>query len=330
MSRLFSIATYALIISSSAFGQTVTNGNFNLANYGWSCNPEVNYETVYGGSNFNLVAEVDEANALCQTISGFTVGSRYRLRLKVSRRTTCGPAQQRMRITVSNSALNVTVSRNGTAYNLTEESFEFTATSTSHVLNFVTLTEGTCNLLVDDIRIQLVSGLPVELTAFDAKAEEDVAKLSWTTASEFRNDYFTVERSQDGKNWENIATVKGVGTTEEEWNYAFDDPNPYRGISYYRLWQTDFDGTTEMLGVRSVNFDEADELQIFPNPAKEQVTVTVDDFTVIRLFDSMGKEITDRVAMESSNSGIVLTLTDLAPGMYWVQTLEGSREFIKE
>ena len=79
--------------------------------------------------------------------------------------------------------------------------------------------------------------------------------LDWITASEFNNDYFTVEHSGDGINFESIANVHGAGTSSIYHYYETTDENPLEGQSYYRLKQTDFDGKYSFSKIRSVVTD---------------------------------------------------------------------------
>jgi hypothetical protein len=96
--------------------------------------------------------------------------------------------------------------------------------------------------------------LPIELGSFTAFHNTQEVELYWTTISEENNDYFTVQRTLDGRNFEDIGLVMGAGTTQEMQDYAFIDHNPYDGTSYYRIRQTDYDGVysySEVLAVRN-------------------------------------------------------------------------------
>ncbi len=84
--------------------------------------------------------------------------------------------------------------------------------------------------------------LPIELTAFKGTCKTDKAYLSWTTASETNNDYFTIEKAVDGVTFSPIATIPGSGTSSQPNNYSYTDENAFIGFAYYRLKQTDFDG----------------------------------------------------------------------------------------
>ncbi len=114
--------------------------------------------------------------------------------------------------------------------------------------------------------------LPVELLSFNASINEFTVTLAWQTASELNNDYFTLLRSVDGINYKEIGKVDGSGTTNEAYEYEYVDEHPMPGISYYRLTQTDFDGTTELLGTVPVNFAlDGSALRAYPNPFSDGV-----------------------------------------------------------
>jgi hypothetical protein len=83
--------------------------------------------------------------------------------------------------------------------------------------------------------------LPIELSSFSGSILDRSVELKWATASETNNDYFTIEKSDDGINFTIAGYVDGSGNSNTMKDYNFYDNNPYQ-ISYYRLKQTDFDG----------------------------------------------------------------------------------------
>ncbi|MFN3556063.1 MAG: LamG-like jellyroll fold domain-containing protein [Bacteroidales bacterium] len=113
--------------------------------------------------------------------------------------------------------------------------------------------------------------LPVELLSFSATVEGKAVRVQWITASELNNDFFTVERSSDGVVFEPIGFVAGSGTTSERRHYSLVDEQPLTGISYYRLRQTDFDGTSVVSAMVAVQIrqDVQALMQVFPNPVRE-------------------------------------------------------------
>ncbi len=90
--------------------------------------------------------------------------------------------------------------------------------------------------------------LPVELVEFHGSYMPGFNSLSWSTSTERDNDYFSIERTIDGSIWEVIATIPGSGTTTETSYYSYDDYNFIQDeLNYYRLTQTDYDGTRKVL-----------------------------------------------------------------------------------
>ena len=120
--------------------------------------------------------------------------------------------------------------------------------------------------------------LPIELLSFDANKNQDEVLLNWVTANEINNDYFDIQRSDDGVNFTSIGTVKGAGSVQSESTYSFTDKVPNRN-NYYRLMQVDFDGKNYFSELRYVAFEE-DQLGSFtayPNPFSNSISLTVVD-----------------------------------------------------
>lgn len=118
--------------------------------------------------------------------------------------------------------------------------------------------------------------LPIELMSFTAEPDGEQVKLEWATAVEIENDYFTIERSVDGLGFDSIGYMNGAGNSSIQRDYLMYDPQPLTGTSYYRLKQTDFDGTYTYSAIQAVNFTgEMTELtlQVYPNPSQGQMYV---------------------------------------------------------
>lgn len=116
--------------------------------------------------------------------------------------------------------------------------------------------------------------LPVELIYFNADCTGEEVQLTWETASELNSMAFYLEKSVDGELWELVTEVEAAGTTNSNTTYAYTDRSPSAGVSYYRLVQEDFDGTSEIFGPVSVNceFEEKD-IKLFPNPSNNFFTL---------------------------------------------------------
>lgn len=122
------------------------------------------------------------------------------------------------------------------------------------------------------------SSLPVDLLSFEAKGESDQVTLTWSTASELNNDYFEIERSVDRVHFEAIDRIYGAGNSNEVIDYQTADESPLWGTSYYRLKQTDFDGTfsySEMVSIQRDLDVESLRLNTYPNPAQNHLNIQV-------------------------------------------------------
>lgn len=113
--------------------------------------------------------------------------------------------------------------------------------------------------------------LPVELLHFNASGQKEV-NLSWATVSEINNDYFSIERSEDGENFYEIGRVNGNGTTNQQIDYSFTDKFPYAAIEYYRLKQVDYDGRFEHFDIVRVETgleNQEETLSVYPTIIKD-------------------------------------------------------------
>lgn len=103
----------------------------------------------------------------------------------------------------------------------------------------------------------LASPLPIELIQFDAQLNpKNQVDLLWITATEINNDYFTVERSIDANNFEPVKELDGAGNSTQLIYYQTKDEHPYKGLSYYRLKQTDFDGNYTYSQIISIMIEQ--------------------------------------------------------------------------
>ncbi len=111
------------------------------------------------------------------------------------------------------------------------------------------------------------NNLPIELLSFEAEPGSSSIDLQWSTASEKNFNYFSLERSRNGKDFVEIAQIKGSGNSNIEMDYSFSDESPLIGKSYYRLRSVDFDNYQETFEVIAINYACARSARVFPNPA---------------------------------------------------------------
>lgn len=143
--------------------------------------------------------------------------------------------------------------------------------------------------------------LPVALSHFSANCIQDYVKLNWATQSEINNDYFDVERSADGIDFNAIAKINGNGTTNQPNNYQFLDEQPLSGINYYRLKQVDFNGAFETYPITAVTCDAAEHVHVYPNPNNGSFSINgLHEGQEIELTDALGKIILKQKVNENS------------------------------
>jgi hypothetical protein len=169
------------------------------------------------------------------------------------------------------------------------------------------------------------SPLPIQLKAFAARAMEKGVELTWQTETELNNDYFTVERSSDGIQFEFAIKVLGAGTSTEPREYAVVDYNARQGTSYYRLKQTDKDGAFTYSGIVAVEIMEAHQpYTVYPNPAGETINISFQAGEApdrLRILDVMGSSV--QFEYVTDETGIRIPTRDFKPGLYLVQIVQG-------
>jgi hypothetical protein len=176
--------------------------------------------------------------------------------------------------------------------------------------------------------INAATPLPIELTQFDIDCQDETPILAWTTASELNNDYFTLEESRDGLFFETVATGQGAGTSTSQHQYSWTDGTSFSGVKYYRLSQTDFNGTTEQFGSRSVNCGLSQNVSISPNPFESQFTLNAKYDGTLTLIDNAGKIVLEQLFNAGNNS---IQTHNIASGHYFTFILleNGDREILK-
>jgi hypothetical protein len=171
------------------------------------------------------------------------------------------------------------------------------------------------------------SPLPVELLFFHASPAHNAVDLNWATLTETNNNYFTIERSADAREFEWVGKVNGAGNSSEQLNYKLKDINPLPGLSYYRLKQTDFNGKTTIYDPVSVTFSSNAYFTVYPNPShgndlaiKMGNTFQGKEVLVV-LYDMNGRQIYSKLIVSDKSEGPLqaIELEDkLAPGVYLI------------
>lgn len=212
--------------------------------------------------------------------------------------------------------------------------------------NFVSQTFKACSASFIDVSISPYSGksctgigcipfsrslngstLPVIISSFTAtKTTASTVVLQWVTLTEINNRGFAIERNSNGS-WEQTGFVRSQspdGNSSSKLNYQFTDINYNKGITQYRIKQTDLDGKSKYSEIRAVRGEqETAKTVVFPNPASDgNITVLFSDAAPrdISVLDMTGRTVKQWKAYQQQS----LQVNNLVAGMYSIRAIDQS------
>jgi hypothetical protein len=174
--------------------------------------------------------------------------------------------------------------------------------------------------------------LPVSLLSFESACRVNDVLVKWTTASETNNDYFSLLKSADGRNFNEIARIKGAGSTSNLKSYEYSDSEQFNR-AYYKLTQTDFDGTSEELKITAVNCSVSKEqfMNALFNPEgyiQVKFINTLENAVFIELSDATGRVLYHgKQGTEVAGGVIRIDAAKLNPGVYFVNAWDGVKRY---
>jgi alpha-tubulin suppressor-like RCC1 family protein len=160
---------------------------------------------------------------------------------------------------------------------------------------------------------QLGDGTTTDATRFDRPTGAATVTLAWATATETANAGFGIERSADGLSFGQLGFVAGAGSSSTSLSYSFID-NTAPGAAYYRLAQTDLNGTVTFSPVQFVGAGPAEvtHLLLVPNPASGPVqALGLPPDATLAVYDALGRLVRPAAA--------TLDVAGLAAGVYVVR-----------
>ena len=163
--------------------------------------------------------------------------------------------------------------------------------------------------------------LAITLTNFDATSIDGAVMLEWSTENETNNDFFSIEHSVDGRDFTELNTIVGAGTSAEKLNYEYKHADAVSGINYYRLKQVDFDGRYSYTDVKSVDVKSTNTISVLPtlvsNEMKVRLSENLKDDAQINIYDITGQLVVETL-MNRDNNNLDLNVSSLNSGTYFL------------
>jgi hypothetical protein len=156
--------------------------------------------------------------------------------------------------------------------------------------------------------------LSIKFNSIRAQNEGSVNKIDWSSESEEIGDTYTLQRSNDGRNFSNMATVPAKGKASA---YSYIDEQPYNGINYYRISMHDVAGNssyTKVVSAMVLNGNGFD-VTLSPNPARNNITVNLYGVNSgsISITDMTGRTL---LQQQATGTGTSLDISELPQGIY--------------
>jgi hypothetical protein len=174
--------------------------------------------------------------------------------------------------------------------------------------------------------------LPVVVTDFQAIPGQGRSLLKWTITTASNPAGFDIERSTDAIRYASIGSVPGNADSTLPGAYSFTDDHPAAGDNYYRLKMTDRDGSVLYSNICSVNFNvgPAAGLRLYPNPATDQLTISMPGITgmvELRIVSAEGSVV--RMGQFPSTGLLRVSMRGLARGVYFIEVCHGAGKYIQ-
>ncbi|MBL4669979.1 MAG: T9SS type A sorting domain-containing protein [Flavobacteriales bacterium] len=183
------------------------------------------------------------------------------------------------------------------------------------------------NLQINSVTCS-VSSLPVTLSSSTLICKNDFVTVEWITETEINNSYFTIEKSNDGREWEEVISIDGAGNSSVTKKYSINiKKDKLTQENYYRLSQTDFDGTHKKLVTHSSNCNNDARINIYPNPFTEKITITTENINNVSIYNILGEKL--NLSFSKKDNMVVLNTSTLVSGIYFIKVGDKSYKLYK-
>ena len=175
------------------------------------------------------------------------------------------------------------------------------------------------------------SSLPVTFSSFYATKNSSDVLMSWSTAQEFNNNNFEIQRSTDGSNWTVIALVMGMGTSTTTTQYSYTDKNMTAATVYYRIRQVDIDGKFEYSDVKTIRSNQAAavaKIYAANNMVNVEFNAATEGTVTVRMLNTNGQLVAEqhfqqaqyRISMNNYGKGAGLYVIQVSDNMGWSES----------
>jgi hypothetical protein len=155
---------------------------------------------------------------------------------------------------------------NSTANSWSDMAATGTVNTTNNTVTIASISAA--NLYPWWVLVDQASTLPLNFISFEAKKDENIVNLKWTTTDEVNVSGFNIERSIDGHNFQSIGSMRSMGISGLN-NYTSKDISPAAGLNFYRIKEIDQDGKFMYSVIRSIQMDGNAFVSVYPNPSTD-------------------------------------------------------------
>jgi hypothetical protein len=179
------------------------------------------------------------------------------------------------------------------------------------------------------VLVKTIRPLPVRLLSFQANVRTGFVWLDWQIAQKVNNEVYTIQRSANGRTFEDIGVVR----SENQDRYEWVDKQPLEGVSYYRLKRQDDKGSIEFSQIEAVNLLTfvKEGMTVIPNPSNGEAVLIVlqsipQEKGTLSITDALGR-IVYETSLHTDTSGRANNQVRaiLAKGLYIVQVRTQSK-----
>lgn len=157
-----------------------------------------------------------------------------------------------------------------------------------------------------------------------AQLQDQAIEITFSIAQQINNSHFEIQHSSNGQSFQYIAQIEGEGNSSQEIDYKYIHNTPSKGLNYYRIKQVDLDGQFSYSNITSVNFEESEDIKIFPIPATTSLNVITVE-TVAYVIQDLSGRLIIKGDTQNSNS---IDISMLDKGIYLIKLSNGFAEKI--